>query len=112
MLPEQVTREVHYVNYWKTPFAKWNLNTWEQFYLEQQPNGSKESLRRALGKELEVLIKYLKPKTRELKKALALSCQLKVSILYVLRNVKILTRIVSVLRPVFAYTGKKSVQPL
>ena len=39
---------------------------------------TKESLRGVLGKELEILMKYLKPETRELKKVLALSRKLKV----------------------------------
>ncbi|CAG8652086.1 12043_t:CDS:2, partial [Funneliformis caledonium] len=76
----EVTDKLHNAKYWKRPLSEWNLNTYEQFYAEQHPKESKESFRRVLGKEIEVLKKHLKRNSKEGLKLSDLKSQLKVSI--------------------------------
>jgi len=103
MLSEKVLIKLQNTEYWKRPYGEWEKDTWN-LYFEKFSNGSERSSHRDLGNELDILIKNLNPKSKEEWKILALKRE--VSVLHILRNVKVLTSIPSILRPVSASTGK------
>ncbi len=79
MLSEEILSKVRHTDYWEMPYEEWGVDTWDSFYSEKYSNESKESKRKSrstLAVELEVLIKHLKPGTKECLKALALSRKL------------------------------------
>jgi hypothetical protein len=79
MLSEEILNKVRHASYWKRPYTQWGINTWEPFYFETYPDAkSKWKLHNDLGNELDILIKNLKPGTKESNKALTLKNQLKV----------------------------------
>ena len=95
---EELLHRLHHADYWRKPYSQWSVNTWDQFYFEQYPNGPKQLSHRDLGRELRILVKNLDIKTRKGQKVLELIHELKelkVSILHILRNIKILTGVVS-----------------
>ncbi|KAF0548402.1 serine/threonine protein kinase [Gigaspora margarita] len=75
MLSKKILDKVRYSSYWKRPYTRWTINTWDNFYFINYPN--KVSSHRDLGKELKVLVEQLGPETKEGKNALALKRQLK-----------------------------------
>ncbi|EXX78235.1 hypothetical protein RirG_016820 [Rhizophagus irregularis DAOM 197198w] len=80
-LPEEVLKEVRYRDFWEKHYTKWgNTETWDKFFIEKIPNSSRSESHNALGAELNILIKKLKPNTRASQKALFLQNNLKVSI--------------------------------
>ncbi|CAG8693660.1 12966_t:CDS:2 [Rhizophagus irregularis] len=77
-LPEEVLKEVRYRDFWEKHYTKWgNTETWDKFFIEKIPNSSRSESHNALGAELNILIKKLKPNTRASQKALFLQNNLK-----------------------------------
>ncbi|GBC00550.1 hypothetical protein RclHR1_00390004 [Rhizophagus clarus] len=62
-------------------------------FSKKYPKASERKSRNDLNGELEVLANYLKPKSKEARKVLTLRRQLKDSVFYMFRNVKMLTSI-------------------
>ncbi|CAG8774365.1 17541_t:CDS:2, partial [Funneliformis caledonium] len=64
--------------YWEKPCASWgNTQTWNSFFYGRNQNATKQMSHDALGKELDLLIKYLKPETKEIQKAYAIQKELR-----------------------------------
>nr|CAG8603795.1 510_t:CDS:2 [Entrophospora candida] len=77
MLSEEILSKLQHIDYWKRSYEEWKVDTWDFFYFKKYPNETKKKLHSALAIELEVLIKYLGPKTRKGQKVLDLKRKLK-----------------------------------
>jgi hypothetical protein len=76
-----------YIRFWEKHYTKWgNTEIWDIFFIEKIPNSSRSESYNALGAELNILIRKLKPNTRASQKALFLQNNLKVSIFHELAN--------------------------
>ncbi|CAJ0651089.1 14744_t:CDS:2 [Entrophospora sp. SA101] len=77
MLSEEILSKLQHIDYWKRSYEEWKVDTWDFFYFKKYPNETKRKSHSALAIELEVLIKYLRPKTRKGRKVLDLKRKLK-----------------------------------
>ncbi|KAF0522006.1 serine/threonine protein kinase [Gigaspora margarita] len=72
MLQEAILENLHYPDYWKKSYCKWELKSWTSFFNETRPNESLQACHELFVAELKTLIENLNPKTHKAKKALAL----------------------------------------
>ncbi|RGB42395.1 hypothetical protein C1646_751048 [Rhizophagus diaphanus] len=73
-LPKEALKEVRIGKH----YTKWeNTEIWDKFFIEKIPNSSRSESHNALGAELNILIRKLKPNTRASQKALFLQNNLK-----------------------------------
>ncbi|PKB97013.1 hypothetical protein RhiirA5_384957 [Rhizophagus irregularis] len=63
--------------FWQTSHTQWDLKTWDHFFSKKCPKASERKSHNDLGGELEILKKYLNPKSKESRKVHKLKHQLK-----------------------------------
>ena len=100
MLQEVTLHKLRYADYWRKPQEHWGVDTWTSFFCKNNTDTPPQMILTSLIAELKILINNLGSKTREIKKALALSRQLEISIFTHPYNVKKLISIVNMLYPV------------
>ncbi|CAG8639288.1 9505_t:CDS:2 [Funneliformis caledonium] len=73
-LSEEVLTQLVYREYWEKPYSEWeDVKTWDHLFIIKDNRDATDQLSHdALGKELKILIKNLKPETREIEKARAI----------------------------------------
>ncbi|CAB4440654.1 unnamed protein product [Rhizophagus irregularis] len=77
-LPEEALKELRNRDFLEKHYTKWvNTEIWDKFFIEKIPNSSRSESYSALGAELNILIRKLKPNTRASQKALFLQNNLK-----------------------------------
>ncbi|RGB22672.1 hypothetical protein C1646_677681 [Rhizophagus diaphanus] len=77
MLPELVLNKVLYKEFWKTSHTQWDLKTWDHFFSKKCLKASECKSHNDLGGELEILKKYLNPKSKESRQVRKLKHRLK-----------------------------------
>ncbi|RUS30548.1 hypothetical protein BC938DRAFT_479259 [Jimgerdemannia flammicorona] len=77
-VPEEILSKLCYPEYWERPISKWgNVNRWDQFFTEKNPNATKHISRSSFGVELQTLVRNLEPGTRAIEKAISMQHGLK-----------------------------------